>query len=129
MQNNEIKPIAEFIRRARELRRNQTKIEDLLWRNIRGRKFCNKKFNRQFPIIYQYDKKAHYFIVDFYCHEHKLIIELDGGYHSIPEQKEYDAWRTEILENLGLRVIRFKNEEGIMKILEGIRSALGCEYI
>ena len=124
MQNNEIKPIAEFIRRARELRKYQTDIEELLWRNIRGRKFCNKKFTRQFPIVYQYDKKSHYFIVDFYCHEHKLVIELDGGYHSIPEQKEYDTWRTEILEALGLQVIRFKNEEDIIKILDEIRVAV-----
>ncbi|RXG20094.1 putative protein DUF559 [Leeuwenhoekiella polynyae] len=51
-----------------------------------------------------------YFIVDFYCPREKLIIELDGQYHLNPDVAEYDAYRTEKLEELGLKVIRFENK-------------------
>jgi len=49
------------------------------------------------------------FIADFYCHEHRLVIELDGGIHQ--KQKEYDALRTYIISRLGFRVVRFTNDE------------------
>ena len=52
-----------------------------------------------------------YFIADFYCHKARLIIEVDGGYHNTPEQYQYDSSRDAELENLGLKVIRFSNEQ------------------
>lgn len=58
--------------RARELRARQTKAESLLWQVLRGRRLCGLKFRRQFPI--------EPWIVDFACVEHKLVVELDGGY-------------------------------------------------
>jgi cyclase len=61
------------------------------------------KFRRQHPISQ--------FIVDFYCAEIKLVIELDGGYHDHPEIKEYDEGREFILKELGLTVMRFTNNE------------------
>jgi len=61
------------------------------------------RFKRQHPILY--------FIADFYCHKAKLIIEVDGGYHNLPEQYMYDMNRDEELDEFGLKVIRFTNEQ------------------
>ena len=88
--------------RARELRHPQTPAEANLWRHLRDRNL-GYKFRRQHPI----DR----FIVDFYCAEAKLCIEIDGGSHFESEQEEYDNARTEILEELGYQVIRFTNED------------------
>lgn len=111
---------------ARDLRKNQTASEKLLWQNLRNRKLNGFKFNRQFPIVYgrNFDGTSLFFIADFYCHEKKLIIELDGKIHEF--QKEYDKERDAILNDLGLRVIRIKNEEleNISKVLEKISSQL-----
>jgi very-short-patch-repair endonuclease len=104
---------------ARNMRKNQTAAEDLLWQNLRGRKLGGHKFRRQHPVAG--------FIADFYCHEAKLVIELDGKMHNLSEQKEYDWGRTHDLKEHGLRVIRFTNEEvetNILLVLEEIRNAL-----
>lgn len=93
----------EIHRRAKELRKNMTETEHLLWEKIRNRKLNGLKFRRQHPISI--------FIADFYCHEIRLVIELDGGIHENTDQKEYDEGRTAELENLGISVIRFTNEE------------------
>ncbi|WP_461634355.1 endonuclease domain-containing protein [Labilibaculum euxinus] len=82
-----------------------TKSEKLLWTEIRNRKLNGLKFRRQHPI--------NIFIADFYCHEIKLVIELDGNIHDSEENKEYDEGRTAELEYLGVKVIRFTNEEVI----------------
>ena len=87
---------------ARNNRKNQTEAEDALWRDIRG-KALGVLFNRQY-IIGEY-------ITDFTCLEAKLVIEIDGGYHSEPIQQESDALRQQWLEKQGFRVLRFKNEE------------------
>jgi len=63
----------------------------------------NLKFRRQHPI----DS----YIVDFYCHEKRVIIEVDGGIHNLPEEREFDRFRENELKHLGLNIIRFKNEE------------------
>ena len=76
---------------------------------VRNRRIKNKKFNRQYPIRFEYDGQKRFFVADFYCHEFKLVVEIDGGIHET--QKDYDALRTSIIKNLGMRVIRFKNEE------------------
>jgi very-short-patch-repair endonuclease len=88
--------------RSRELRHPQTPAEATLWRHLRNRNF-GYKFRRQHPI----DR----FIIDFYCAEAKLCIEIDGSSHFEKEQGEYDKARTEILEELGYQVIRFTNND------------------
>jgi len=87
---------------AREMRHPQTPAEAMLWRALRNRQ-TGFKFRRQHPI----DR----FIVDFYCAEAKLLIEVDGATHLEPEQREYDKARTEYLEELGYKVIRFTNDD------------------
>jgi very-short-patch-repair endonuclease len=93
----------------RFLRRNQTSSEKILWQILRNRNFEGKKFVRQYPIKVSYQGKPRFFIADFYCHEKKLVIELDGKIHE--KQKEYDAYRTFIINQLGIQVHRIKNEE------------------
>jgi very-short-patch-repair endonuclease len=87
---------------AREMRHPQTPAEATLWHALRNRQH-SYKFRRQHPI----DR----FIVDFYCAEAKLLIEVDGPSHLEPDQQEYDKLRTEYLEELGYKVIRFTNED------------------
>lgn len=88
---------------SRDLRKNKTNAEDLLWRNLRNRKLDGLKFRRQHPL----DK----FIPDFYCHEKKLAIEVDGSVHDSRDAKENDEGRTYELKELGVTVLRFRNEE------------------
>lgn len=92
---------SQIFKNAKQLRLNQTKAEDTLWRHLRARRFENLKFRRQHPI--------QSYIADFYCHEKRLIIELDGEYHNQSDQKEMDKSRTFELERLGIDVIRFTN--------------------
>ncbi len=111
------------ISRARKLRKEMTPEEKLLWANLRNRKLKGLKFLRQHPVVYDTIKnKPKFFIPDFYCAEKKLIIEVDGKIHDF--QKDYDQRREEILTNMGLRIIRFKNEEfkDISAVLRKIRN-------
>lgn len=91
------------IKRAKELRRQMTPEETILWQYLRANRFNNLHFRRQ-QIIDG-------FIVDFYCHSAKLIIEVDGEIHQ--QQVEYDAERDQILSARGLRLLRIKNEQVI----------------
>ena len=88
---------------ARELRRESTAAEDLLWQELRNRKLAGLKFRRQHPL--------NNYIADFYCSEKQLVIEVDGNIHNKPEIKEYDEARTQDLTTMGIQVIRFTNEE------------------
>lgn len=88
---------------AKQLRNNQTEAEMFLWNHLSVIKVSGVRFKRQHPLLY--------FIADFYCHKAKLIIEIDGGYHNLPEQYLYDKNRDSELEELGLKVIRFTNEQ------------------
>ena len=88
--------------KAREMRRNPTEAESALWEMLRG-KNLDAKFRRQ-HIIGDY-------IVDFVCLDKQLVVELDGGYHNDPEQKELDRQRTNFLQSKGFSVLRFTNEE------------------
>ena len=100
---------------AREMRKEPTVAENILWQELRAHKLDKLKFRRQHSI--------NKFIVDFYCREIKLIIEVDGEIHTF--QKENDLIRQEFLGELGYKVLRFKNEEvinSIEKVLEKIRS-------
>lgn len=110
---------------ARELRRNQTPEEEILWQALRNRKLNGFKFLRQHPIVYDKNNPLPGFIVaDFYCAEKQLILELDGKIHDY--QKEHDQKRDFIMETKGYWVIRIKNEEvdNLDQLLEKIRKVL-----
>ncbi len=92
-------PIPEsLLEKCRKLRKTQTNVEKLLWYLLRNRQIANAKFRRQHPIGP--------YIVDFYCHEASLAIELDGGQHA-EQQLDYDHNRTEYIESQGIKVLRF----------------------
>lgn len=93
---------------SRNLRKEQTASEKVFWEAVRNRKL-GVKFLRQFAIPFLYEGRKRYFIADFYCSEKKLVVELDGGIHE--RQVEYDKLRSFIINQLGMQVIRFKNEE------------------
>jgi very-short-patch-repair endonuclease len=98
---------------ARQMRCEPTTAENLLWQKLRGKQVLGFKFRRQHVI----DR----FIVDFYCHEANLVIEVDGEIHQYTQAE--DMIRQEFLESLGLRVLRFKNEDvlvGIDGVLEEV---------
>ena len=110
---------------CRNLRKNSTEAEKVLWEAVRAKKFDGKKFYRQHPIFYDISGKETFFVADFYCYEEKLIVELDGKYHRyrLMEDKE----RTKILNYLGLSVIRFNNDEvlnDLDKILNKIKQEM-----
>ncbi len=98
-----------------------------MWQAVRRKQISGLKFYRQFPVFHDLTGRETFFIADFFCHESSLIVELDGPIHEhrLPE----DAERTEILRHLGLRVIRFRNEE-VMRNLDAVltkirRAAIG----
>lgn len=91
----------ELISLAKELRRNATLQERRLWR----------EYLRDYPLRFQRQKVIGNYIVDFCCHAARLVIELDGDQHGEPEHRSRDALRTEESDSLGLRVIRFTNQE------------------
>lgn len=106
-----------LLENAREMRKNPTKAEDFLWQLIRNRKLLGYKFRRQHPV-------AQKFVLDFFCNELMLGIELDGGYHEDIGQKEYDEGRSYELKELGITILRFSNEEAIWeteKIFEAVK--------
>src|SRR5689334_2837430 len=94
-----------IFQRAEELRKNMTSAEKIIWQHVHANEW-KLKFRRQHPILN--------FVVDFYCHPIKLVIEIDGDIHGNEEVKKNDALREKTLRNLGLHVIRFKNEEVYM---------------
>jgi very-short-patch-repair endonuclease len=99
----------ESTRPARRLRSNQTDAERVLWFRLRDRRLAGLKFKRQVPI--------ERFIVDFFCADAKLIVELDGGQHD--QNKESDGNRTRILEAMGYLVVRFWNND-VMRNTDGV---------
>ena len=103
---------------ARDLRKKDTVAKHAFWQMVRNRRFLNFKFRRQFPIEFEYDDEyddiKRYFVADFYCHEKKLVVEIDGGIHE--SQKEYDKLREEIIEILGLKIIRYSNLDVLQNI-------------
>ena len=110
---------------ARELRNSMTESEILLWGELQNRKLSGYKFLRQHPIIYKGDLiRLNYFIADFYCSTKKAIIELDGPIHDTRE--DYDQFRDDELQNLGIHILRIKNDElrNINKVLVNIKSFL-----
>ena len=97
--------------RRRELRRNQTEAEKVLWGHLRNKKIQSLKFWRQYSVGP--------FIVDFYCPSKRLAIELDGGHHSEEASSVYDQERTDYLNGKDIRVIRFWNNE-VLNNIEGV---------
>ena len=109
------KPIT-FIR-ARNLRESMTNAEMMLWERLRNTQLPGFRFKAQHPVDC--------FIADFYCHKAKLVIEVDGKIHI--KRTEYDKDRTEYFNSLGIRVLRFTNEEierDIDQIIEKILTML-----
>lgn len=103
----------------RRLRNNMTEAEIVLWKMIKSKQLCGERFLRQFSI-------GHY-IVDFYCHKYKLAIELDGAGHFTEEGRKRDVERTEFLNSVGVKVIRFENCEVFlypMQVLDEIKKNL-----
>ena len=103
--------------KARALRRSQTDAEATLWRWLRDRRLHNFKFRRQAPVGS--------FIVDFVCLEARLIVELDGGQHV--DHAKYDEQRTRFLQSLGFDVVRYWNDDVLLRtenVLEHLLSRL-----
>jgi very-short-patch-repair endonuclease len=96
-------PVKNLRELARSLRKNQTEAEGYLWQYLRDRRLVGYKFRRQYPI-------GNY-ILDFYCPQKKLAIELDGGQHGTNHGLAYDQHRTAILEKHGIKVIRYWDNE------------------
>ena len=90
-----------LLNNARRLRKTLTKEERHLWFDFL--RYCRPRFRRQ-EIVGNY-------IADFYCHQAKLIIELDGSQHYAPTTQNYDAQRTAYFESLGIQVLRYSNAE------------------
>jgi len=89
--------------KARLLRNNMTEAEKIVWDKLKNRKVFKARFRRQHPVGS--------FIVDFYCHEYKLAIEIDGEIHLKTEVNEYDDGRTHDIEKFGIKILRFTNNE------------------
>jgi len=111
---------------CRELRKNSTEAERIFWEAVRTKKLNGKKYYRQYPFFHDITGKETFFVADFYCHKSKLIVELDGKYNQY--RLKEDRRRTEILNYLGLRVIRFNNDEVINdlnKVIKKVKQELG----
>jgi len=104
------------VQRAKELRRQMTREERILWQQLRTNRLQGFHFRRQQVIAG--------FIADFYCHAAGLVVEMDGGIHQ--QQAEYDAERDRVLATLGLRILRVRNIvilENLAGVLERIAAA------
>lgn len=99
----------QMLERAKELRREMTPAEKILWKHLKANRLNGLHFRRQ--------QVVHGYFPDFYCHQNELIVEVDGDIHDF--QKEYDAEREEYLKSIGFRIIRFTNDE-IQKDLKGV---------
>jgi very-short-patch-repair endonuclease len=103
--------------RARNFRKKQTEAENVLWQKVRDRQ-CGYKIVRQKPILIDYFGRKRAFVADFYCHEVKLVIEVDGSVHT--KQSDYDSMRTLLLNQKEIKLVRFTNTE----IMNNIGSVL-----
>jgi adenine-specific DNA-methyltransferase len=102
---------------ARELRGHQTPAEEILWATLRGRRLAGLKFRRQHPVGP--------FVVDFCCPDRRLVIELDGAVHLLPDQRQHDAEREALLAAAGYTILRFPNSavhDDLPKVLATIRT-------
>ena len=114
MRRNNIIPYREDLKaKARELRKNSTLSEILLWQEIKEIKLFGYQFHRQVPMLN--------YIVDFYCHELRLAIEIDGDSHN--NSYDYDCMRQAELEQYGIEFIRFDDHE-VKKNLQNVLASL-----
>lgn len=107
-------PSSSFLK-AQSLRNNEKQAEKILWEKLKNNQLKGNKFRRQHPISL--------FIADFYCHQLKLIIEVDGEYHNTLEQIKKDDERTQVLQDNGMKIIRFTNceiENNVDKVITEI---------
>ncbi|MBN8222055.1 MAG: endonuclease domain-containing protein [Spirochaetes bacterium] len=104
--------------RAKALRKSMTAAEKVLWLRIRDKRFLGLKFRRQHPFGR--------FIFDFFCHELKIAMEVDGEIHNKSDQKKYDAWRTEIVAESGVKIFRLDNC-AVLERLESVLSEIKSE--
>ncbi len=93
--------------RRKDLRRKSTVTENLLWQKLRNNQL-GQKFKRQYSIVH--------YVVDFYCTKAKLAIEVDGEIHKSIASKKYDEYRTQYINSLGIKEIRFYNSQIINNI-------------
>ena len=110
---------------CRELRKRSTESEKLFWNAVRNKKLDGKKFYRQYPLFFERDGKTAFVVADFYCHERRLVIEIDGKRHDY--QKDYDELRTDMIKTLGINVLRFKNEQienNVQKVLMQLKKVM-----
>ncbi len=106
-----VRPISSgYIETIRLLRQRKTRAENLLWQNLRSRKLSGFKFLRQHPIGG--------YVVDFYCHEAKIVIEVDGSIHDDAEISERDDRRVQFFEQIELTVVRFSNRDVLAQTSE-----------
>ena len=105
----------ELVDFARTLRRDSTDAEKLLWKLLRNRRLGGFKFTRQNPFAP--------YVLDFYCSQAHLAIEVDAGQHAEPEQKALDERRTEALSKAGVRVLRFWNDQ-VLRQTESVVNAI-----
>ncbi len=106
-------PTPELIERARQLRKNASEAEQLLWQHLRRLQLGGYRFRRQYPLGG--------YILDFFCFEKGLAIELDGTGHS--QRADYDTERTRWLESQGIRVLRFRNSQ-VLQEIEAVKQAI-----
>jgi very-short-patch-repair endonuclease len=101
--------------KAWELRNNMTEAEKILWKELKNRKAFKPKFRRQHPLDI--------FVADFYCHEYKLVIEIDGEIHLKKDKQEYDDGREHDIEKLGIKILRFTNHQ-VLTDLESVKKRI-----
>jgi very-short-patch-repair endonuclease len=99
---------------ARDLRNNSTLSEVILWKKLKGKQFYSYDFQRQKPLLN--------YIVDFYCCELNLVIEIDGKYHNMPEQYQKDIKRQQNLEECNLHFLRFTEQEIRTQMINVLRA-------
>lgn len=105
----------------RALRREATSAERLMWKLLRGRRFDGAKFRRQHSIGP--------YVADFYCAEHRLVVELDGHQHQFATERRHDSTRDAYLRTLGLTVLRFTNFDlfhDARKVVEALERAIAA---
>ena len=110
---------------AKKLRRRMTPYEKALWQRLRTHKIAGLKFRRQHPIKF--------YIADIYCHEARLVIEVDGPIHDSVDSREHDEKRNGVMEDFGIMILRFSNDQiryhlyQVLKKIEEVAIKRSCE--
>jgi very-short-patch-repair endonuclease len=120
--------VIEAKKRCRELRKRQTPAETSFWELVRDCKFHGLKFYRQHPLFFELNGRTRFFITDFFCHECRLAIQLDGPIHN--KQEEQDKYREHIVMHMGICILRFANDEVLHnpeRVLSELEKRIGQE--